>query len=373
MFNFPAQHKPLSWDDYKGHPSEVKRVQRWIAGAPDLLPQSLFVGGSTGVGKTSLISLLIRSIRCQNRVPGEFEPCGHCSSCLQTELRDADRSNSNIHWIQPGGFLGGTLDSAVKEALLSAEKGPIKTGNPHQDILFLVFDEWHKFASNLRQQVLLKCEVSSPRQNVMFIFITMSEDELPEKDLYALIGRGSRLRLQPFSTEEIASILMSKFSDLNLEAASTIAKFSRNDLRLAFSNYNECKQLDEYVTPESVAHTLKILTPQERLALWGMLESNCFFTTLRGYLESLTSKADPKRIAEQLHEDILTSMDSNLVSKSACISASRLLMQYIYSPYALPLLATLMQLRDMKIIDSEIIRKQSDYSLYAHFTSTEAE
>ena len=56
MYNFPAEQLPQTWADYYSHGYEVAMVKRWIAGAPDTLPQSLFITGPTGVGKTSLAS-----------------------------------------------------------------------------------------------------------------------------------------------------------------------------------------------------------------------------------------------------------------------------------------------------------------------------
>lgn len=369
MYNFPAQQLPVKWEDYYWHDDEVTMVQRWIAGAPNTLPQSLFVTGPTGVGKTSLVLLMLKSIRCLNRQPGQFAPCGECAACTdETDLRYADRSTSNVHWIQPGGFTTETIDSAVKQALRAANQGPILSGAPHRDILFIVFDEWHKIKSDLRQQVLIRSEVEIPHNNVMFIFITMQEEDLPEEDRIALSSRGNRIKLMPLTEQRITTYLIDKYNEysdtfphkhtIKQDAAELIAKQSRGSLRYADSHYSQCLEYmrtrdESLITEETVAMALKLSTWSERKVLWDLLSQRMVsYKKVNNVISAMLDSTDPSVLIRQLQEDLLLSIDANPTDEK--FVANQLFCQLIMHPRSYPLSAVLLQLRGQQLIEATL-------------------
>lgn len=376
MYNFPAEQLPRTWDDYFWHDAEVAMVKRWIAGAPDTLPQSLFITGPTGVGKTSLALLLLKSIRCLNRPKDWYSPCGECAVCTdETDMRYADRSTSNIHWIQPGGFTTETIDSAVKQALRAANQGPVLSGNPHRDILFIIFDEWHKIKSDLRQQILIRSEVETPHANVMYIFITMQEEDLPEEDRIALSSRGNRIKLLPLTESQIVTYLHTKYNQdggglyphshvLNGAAASLIAQQSRGSLRYADSHISQCMQHanGRYpITEETVALALKLTTWSERLVLWDALrDRRVSFKRLNNIIEQLRMQSDLLSLVRQLHEDLLVSIDAGPSEEK--FVANQLFCQLMMNPRSCPLTAMLLQLRGQDLIQSNRNDNIPDYT-----------
>lgn len=334
MHNHPYSRSPKRWADYYcgsgTNQAEVDYLKRVVTKGAKALPRSLFITGKSGVGKTSLVLLLIRSFRCLNRVEGEYEPCGECEACKDIDVRLSDRSMSGVVWVQPGSYTEETINQSVKNALHAAAKGATNTGDPSRDVLFVVFDEWQEFARNLRQQVLLRTELEVPGNQVCYIFLTMKEEDLAEEDRTALIRRSASgvIRLGVIEPEAIAVFLRAAYPDLNPEAASILAEGSKGRIGVATALYDSCIEKFETVTPEVAAYTAQRARGEWRWTLWEMLQSKSNFLNTMHYTKQLLERVSPEQLCKQMQDDILTSaaMVNNLSEDQ--IVALNLLTQY---------------------------------------------
>lgn len=306
MHNFPYSQNPKTWEEYQGHPRAKRLFQGYATRGARALPRALFISGSSGTGKTSLVRLLIRSFRCQERVGGN--PCGRCAACTDLDERIADRSLTDVYWIQPGGFNDeDSLRAQVKQALAAAARGQRRTKDATHDVLFVVFDEWQTFPINIRQEVLIRAEVEVPGNNVCYIFVTMQEERLGEEDRTALIRRSTFVKLLPFSKDHLKSFLVNKFPDLLPEVASMIASKSRGSPGLALAYYDNIKQDDPLLSVDSASYILSYANNDQRWALWRALETNARYPQIKELVDFILERVEPLELSRQLTEDILRS------------------------------------------------------------------
>lgn len=372
MHNHPYTRAPKKWADYycgsDTNRAEVDYLKRIVTQGAKALPRSLFITGKSGVGKTSLALLLIRSFRCLNRKDGEYEPCGKCEACRDIDVRLSDRSISGVVWVQPGSYTEETLNQSVKNALQAAAKGAANTGDPNRDVLFVVFDEWQEFARNLRQQVLLRTELEVPGNQVCYIFLTMKEEDLAEEDRTALIRRSGSgvIRLGMLDPAAITAFLLANYPDLDQETASILAEGSKGRIGLATALYDSCIEKFESISPEVAAYTAKLAKGEWRWELWELLGKSDYRNTIN-YTRQLLNIVDSEQLCKQMQDDIITSaaMDNHL-------SEDQIVALNILTQYELKLtnfVTYVSQLYGKNLVQRGAVVKDEDHGVIDYVTS----
>ncbi len=83
------KYRPQTFSEIVGQEHIVKTVTNAISSG--IISHAYLFCGPRGSGKTTIARLLAKSLNCENRKKGDFEPCNKCSSCLQImEGRDID-------------------------------------------------------------------------------------------------------------------------------------------------------------------------------------------------------------------------------------------------------------------------------------------
>jgi len=363
MRNFPYAQNPKNWSEYYGQPHAVNIAKKFLTDEP---LQSLFVSGESGVGKTAFVLLLIKAARCLNRKPDEIEPCNECANCLQGDPRKGDPNLTDVWWIQPGADASITLNKSVKEAMIAAQSGHKHTGRDN-DILFIVFDEFQRFPSDLRQPLLWSAEVPTGN-NVCFIFITMKKEQLDPTEWIAFTRRQRDLVLKPYSEVEIFEYLISRFPECPLETATIIARHSRRSIGLALSYYDSIKEESNELDPEVAAAIIGCASNNHREKLWGALQAKVKINKLNEYLEGLYTVTDRCNLARQLIQDVINTIDISFEKTKGDPSdnqllALRLLNQFLANHANTDLLSYLLQLYGLEIVYREAIYCEPDYAL----------
>lgn len=309
MRNFQYDELPKQWQNYYGQGHAVTLASIWIRGGASKLPRSLFISGKSGTGKTSFVKLLMRSFRCLDREPSSYEPCGKCAACLDLDERLADRTQTDVYWVQPGGYNDDeTLGKQVKTALAAAAKGHRRTNRPSHDVLWVVFDEWQNFPINLRQEILIRSELEVPGNNVCYCFVTMQEERLTEEDRIALMSRGIPLKFKAFRPEEVAQFLQERYST-EASAANLIATASNGSIRMAQAYLDLAGQLDPTLSISAIAKVTGCAPDSWRWELWQSLQDRIQFVELRRIVSAIQEFVDKDTLVRQMIDDLLYSID----------------------------------------------------------------
>lgn len=75
------KYRPQKFSEIVGQEHVVQTLSNALAS--DLVSHAYIFSGSRGSGKTTIARILAKSLNCQNRKAGEFEPCNKCPSCLE--------------------------------------------------------------------------------------------------------------------------------------------------------------------------------------------------------------------------------------------------------------------------------------------------
>ena len=75
------KYRPQTFAEVIGQEHVVQTLTNAISSG--MISHAYLFAGPRGTGKTSVARLLAKSLNCQNRKDGEFEPCNKCSSCLE--------------------------------------------------------------------------------------------------------------------------------------------------------------------------------------------------------------------------------------------------------------------------------------------------
>ena len=302
---------PKVWEEYFGFTNMVNRFKKSII--DDTNPGAIFISSATGVGKTAISCLYIKSVLCLNREADEYNPCGHCENCMSDpRIHDYD---GNVIWVQRGS--GDTITSQVNLAVEAAYTPAIPLSMAKPGRKFIVFDEVQSIPKDKLSEVLFLSEIGdiATRNNITFIFITMDEKSINENICKALKSRcGSfYFKLPTPNKSQISEYILSKFPLLNIESVEIMAAYSFS-YRSVLQTYEMCSKSCVNLEPSSISGFLGFADKSIRKRLWEILQS----CTQDNYMNYKTFKEFWDLLITQVDEDILLNQLEEDVDKSLC-------------------------------------------------------
>ena len=193
------KYRPQNFFDIVGQEHIVKTIANAISAG--MVSHAYLFCGPRGTGKTTLARLLAKSVNCENRKEGTFEPCNKCSSCVEiTEGRAIDLIE--IDAASHGGIDG------MRELKDGIRFGPTKS-----KYKIFIIDESHQLTKEASNALLKTLE--EPPSHAIFILATTEIYKM----IPTIISRCQRFDFRKLTLQELVGQLekICKKEDVKIE------------------------------------------------------------------------------------------------------------------------------------------------------------
>jgi DNA polymerase-3 subunit gamma/tau len=180
------KYRPQKFADLVDQEHIVQTITNEISA--NKIAQAYLFFGPRGIGKTTLARLFAKSLNCEHRQKGDFEPCGECSSCQEITI------SRNIDVIEIDAASHTGVDNVRENIIENAQFKPTKS-----KYKIFIIDEVHMLSTQAFNALLKTIE--EPPAHVIFILATTETHKLP----LTIISRCQR-----FSFKKIGYDIMMK-------------------------------------------------------------------------------------------------------------------------------------------------------------------
>jgi DNA polymerase-3 subunit gamma/tau len=235
------KYRPQRFADLVGQDPIRSTLEQAVA--KNRVAHAYLFAGPRGSGKTTTARLIAKALNCEQRAPGQSEPCNQCGSCTaitagtSLDVLEIDgASNRGIEEIR-------NLRENVKYA---ASGGRFKV---------YIIDEAHQL-TDFAWNALLKT-LEEPPAHVRFVFCTTEPLEVPD----TIASRCQVFEFRRLRSEELVKHLLDvallEKVPLEEDAAALIARASEGSVRDALGRFDQALALSpDGVTAATVAQAL---------------------------------------------------------------------------------------------------------------------
>ena len=177
------KYRPQTFSEFVGQEHIVKTITNAIS--TGMVSHAYLFSGPRGTGKTTLARLLAKSLNCQNRKKGQFEPCNKCSSCLEIN----EGKSIDLMEIDAASHRG--IDD-IKELREGIKFVPTKS-----KYRVFILDEAHQLSKDANNALLKTLE--EPPDYAVFILATTEAHKM----LPTIISRCQRFDFRKLTLAEI--------------------------------------------------------------------------------------------------------------------------------------------------------------------------
>lgn len=294
------KYRPQKFADVVGQDVAVKILTKAIL--KDRVGHSILFTGTRGVGKTTLARILAKTLRCENRQPNEYEPCGKCESCLNFS------KDSQIDVIEIDAASNTGVDD-VREIIESCRYKPT-TGK----YKIFIIDEVHMLSKSAFNALLKTLE--EPPEHVKFLMATTEIFKIPETILS---------RVLRFDLKNVDSILISQYLStvcnrenisVGAEALSLVARFANGSIRDSLSILDQILNVadNNSLSAKQVREILCVSDDSDLLELFSLIMSSNLKDSVEKYREIISNEVAAKAILTRLMDFVyfVTCVKTNL-------------------------------------------------------------
>ena len=220
MATLYRKYRPLSFGEVVGQ-NNIKLTLEYELKSGQLAHAYLFCG-PRAVGKTTLARVMAKSLNCQRRQPGEFEPCNECPAC--TEI--AEGRAMDVIEIDAASNTG--VDNVRDNIIAGTRVTPVS-----MKYKVFIIDEVHMLSGQAFNALLKTLE--EPPANVVFVLCTTEVHKIPT----TIISRCQRFDFKRISVIDVVRKLEYILSCEGIKADKSvleaIARYSGGHMRDAES------------------------------------------------------------------------------------------------------------------------------------------
>lgn len=270
MLSITTRPKKLS--DIVGQPTIIRDLQKrsedWN------FPQSIFLEGVSGTGKTSIAHILAALLNCSNptlQTTGSYEPCGECDSCVDIFSQSYTR---DVY------YYSSLKKSGVEELQKLAYMRPQFDKNK-----IFIIDEAQTITDAGKDSALTMLENSSYK-NVFFILCTMDKAKID----MPVNSRCQSYTFKPVNKKDMGLLFLNILDNNKIEVPEsfisegglqTICEYSEGSVRLGLQRLERCVY-GEIFTEEEIVEEFGFITVERLFNLLTLLvnKSPDFFNEL---------------------------------------------------------------------------------------------
>ncbi len=150
------KYRPKLFSEVSGQEAVIQTLTNAIS--RNMIAHGYLFSGFHGCGKTTVARLFAKSINCQNRKDGDFEPCNKCDSCLEIN------HGNSIDLIEIDAASNRGIDE-IRELKEGIRFSPVKS-----KYKVFIIDEAHQLTKDAANALLKTLE--EPPEHAIFIFAT---------------------------------------------------------------------------------------------------------------------------------------------------------------------------------------------------------
>ncbi len=244
------KYRPQTFAEVIGQEHIVQTLTNALSSG--LISHAYLFAGPRGSGKTTIARLFAKSLNCQNRKNGEFEPCNKCSSCLEI----MQGNEMDLLEIDAASHRG--IDD-IRELRDGIKFTPTKS-----KYRVFIIDECHQLSKEAANALLKTLE--EPPGHAVFILATTEIHKM----IPTIISRCQRFDFRKLTVPEIIKRLeiVSEKEKVKIEkpALELIALNSGGSIRDAES------LLDQVLTFEKTSEGSKEIKAEEIKNLLGLVD-----------------------------------------------------------------------------------------------------
>lgn len=296
------KYRPKLFSEVVGQEHVVKTLTNALS--RNILSHGYLFCGPHGCGKTTLARLFAKSLNCQNRKQGDFEPCCTCDSCLEINQGNA------IDLIEIDAASNTGVDD-IRELKEGIGFAPAKSRYK-----VFILDEAHQFSKHAFNALLKTLE--EPPEHAIFILATTETHKM----IPTILSRCQKFDFHKLTLDEIVKrlgmILQQEGIEFEKEALEMIALSADGAQRDAETLLDQALSFagDKRITKEEVQAILGIANKSdifeflEILAQQKVKEAIEFINSL--YFNGADLKEFTKQVLEYLRLVMLLQIDPEI-------------------------------------------------------------
>lgn len=235
------KHRPQRFADLVGQDAVRETLTRAVAG--NRVAHAYLFAGPRGSGKTTTARLIAKSLNCEEREPGQGEPCDRCRACHEIA------AGTSMDVLE----IDGASNRGIEEIRNLREN--VKYAPTGGKFKVYIIDEAHQLTDHAWNALLKTLE--EPPEHVRFVFATTQPLDVPD----TISSRCQVFEFRRLRSEELVrhlkNVAAKEGVKLEPEAAELIARASEGSVRDALGRLDQALSLSpDGVAADAVAQAL---------------------------------------------------------------------------------------------------------------------